>query len=123
MQKYTQKGGARPFGLSMFVAGMNREHVPKLFLVEPSGMITMWKANAIGKNSKSVVDLLQKLYKEDLTVVQGAKILARGLSEIVDNPKQNLEFCVVTLQGIKLLSSDEIEKLINSIEQETKENK
>lgn len=48
VQKYTQTGGARPFGLSMFVAGFNREHVPKLYLVEPSGMITSWKAHAIG---------------------------------------------------------------------------
>lgn len=48
VQKYTQTGGARPFGLSMFVAGFNREHQPKLYLVEPSGMITSWKAHAIG---------------------------------------------------------------------------
>lgn len=47
-QKYTQKGGARPFGLSMFIAGFNRDHTPKLYLVEPSGMITSWKAHAIG---------------------------------------------------------------------------
>ena len=47
-QKYTQKGGARPFGLCMFVAGFNREHQPKLYMVEPSGMITNWKAHAIG---------------------------------------------------------------------------
>jgi 20S proteasome subunit alpha 4 len=48
VQKYTQKGGARPFGLSMFVAGFDREHQPKLYLIEPSGMITSWKAHAIG---------------------------------------------------------------------------
>lgn len=48
VQKYTQTGGARPFGLSMFVAGFNRENNPKLYLVEPSGMITSWKAHAIG---------------------------------------------------------------------------
>lgn len=51
VQKYTQTGGARPFGLSMFVAGFNREHMPKLYLVEPSGMITSWKAHAIGFTS------------------------------------------------------------------------
>ena len=72
----------------------------------------------IRKNSKSVVDHLQKHYKEDLTVVQGAKLLAKSLNEIVDNLKQNLEFCVITTQGVKFLSSEEIEKLIISIEQE-----
>ena len=48
VQKYTQKGGARPFGLSMFVAGLSPTKEPKLFLIEPSGMIQSWKAHAIG---------------------------------------------------------------------------
>lgn len=48
VQKYTQQGGARPFGLSMFVAGMNEGGEPALFLIEPSGMITSWKGHAVG---------------------------------------------------------------------------
>lgn len=48
VQKYTQKGGARPFGLSMFVAGMQEGEDAGLFMIEPSGMITSWKAHAIG---------------------------------------------------------------------------
>ena len=48
VQKYTQKGGARPFGLSMFIAGMNEGNKPALYLIEPSGMITSWKGHAVG---------------------------------------------------------------------------
>lgn len=48
VQKYTQKGGARPFGLSMFIAGMNKGTEPALYLIEPSGMITSWKGHAVG---------------------------------------------------------------------------
>jgi 20S proteasome subunit alpha 4 len=48
VQKYTQKGGARPFGLSMFIAGMNEGNQPALYLIEPSGMITSWKGHAVG---------------------------------------------------------------------------
>ena len=48
VQKYTQKGGARPFGLSMFIAGMNEGKNPALYLIEPSGMITSWKGHAVG---------------------------------------------------------------------------
>jgi len=48
VQKFTQKGGARPFGMSMFIAGLNKQGEPKLFLIQPSGMITSWKAHAIG---------------------------------------------------------------------------
>lgn len=120
VQKYTQKGGARPFGLSMFVAGFNRDHQPKLYLVEPSGMITSWKAHAIGKNNKSVVDHLQKNFKEDLTVVQGARLLTRSLCEIVDNPRQNLELAVITEKGTKFITPEELDKLVVSIEDELK---
>jgi 20S proteasome subunit alpha 4 len=48
VQKYTQRGGARPFGLSMFIAGVNESGEPSLFLIEPSGMITSWKGHAVG---------------------------------------------------------------------------
>ena len=120
VQKYTQKGGARPFGLSMFVGGFDRERQPRLYMVEPSGMITSWKAHAIGKNNKNVVDNLQKNFKEGLTVVQGARLLTRALCEIVDNPRQNLEIAVITENGTKFLTSDELDKLVVSIEDEIK---
>ena len=48
VQKYTQKGGARPFGMSMFVGGINSDGTPRLFLIQPSGMTTSWKAHAVG---------------------------------------------------------------------------
>lgn len=48
VQKFTQKGGARPFGMSMFLAGLGKDGQPKLYLVQPSGLITAWKAHAIG---------------------------------------------------------------------------
>ena len=53
MQKYTQKGGARPFGFSMMLACCDQDPetgnaIPKLYQLEPSGMITFFKANAIG---------------------------------------------------------------------------
>ena len=50
MQEYTQKKGIRPFGLSCIIAGFDEgKGEPKLFLTDPSGQITQWKAGAIGK--------------------------------------------------------------------------
>ena len=48
MQKFTQTGGARPFGLSIMIAGMNARKQPQLNQIDPSGMITCFKANSIG---------------------------------------------------------------------------
>jgi len=48
MQKFTQTGGARPFGLSILIGGLNIRKQPQLNQVDPSGMITCFKANSIG---------------------------------------------------------------------------
>lgn len=66
------------------------------------------------------MDQLQKNFKEDISVVQGARLLTRSLCEVVDNPRQNVEIAVITEKGVKFLTSDEIDKLVSSIEEELK---
>ena len=54
-QNYTQKSGVRPFGLSCIIAGFDEaSETPKLYMTDPSGQVTMWKAGAIGKNADKV---------------------------------------------------------------------
>ena len=66
------------------------------------------------------MDHLQKHFKEEISVVQGARLLTRALCEIVDNPRQNMELAVITEKGTKFLTSEEIDKLVLSIEEEMK---
>lgn len=53
-------------------------------------------------------------------MVQGARLLTKSLCEIVDNPRQNVEIVVVTEKETKFLSTEEIDKLVASIEEEVK---
>ena len=68
-----------------------------------------------------MVDFLQKNYKEDISSVQGARLLSRALCEIVDNPRQNLELAVINEKGTRFLTSEELDKLVASIEEEIKQ--
>jgi 20S proteasome subunit alpha 4 len=42
-QKYTQRGGVRPFGVSSMIAGFDNKHNPQLYLTDPAGTYSAWK--------------------------------------------------------------------------------
>eukprot|EP00527_Entomoneis_sp_CCMP2396_P009478 CAMPEP_0198139262 /NCGR_PEP_ID=MMETSP1443-20131203/2605_1 /TAXON_ID=186043 /ORGANISM="Entomoneis sp., Strain CCMP2396" /LENGTH=236 /DNA_ID=CAMNT_0043801345 /DNA_START=96 /DNA_END=809 /DNA_ORIENTATION=- len=66
MQEYTQRGGVRPFGVSLLVAGLQGDGTPGLYQVDPSGAYFGWKATAIGKNYVSAKNFLEKRWNEDM---------------------------------------------------------
>ena len=53
-QRYTQSNGRRPFGISCLIGGFDDDGTPHLFQTEPSGTYHEWKANATGRNAKTV---------------------------------------------------------------------
>lgn len=60
MQEFTQRGGVRPFGVSLLVAGYDECQGPMLYQVDPSGSYFAWKATAIGKNYVNIKTFLEK---------------------------------------------------------------
>lgn len=60
-QEFTQRGGVRPFGASLLVAGYD-DQGPQLYQVDPSGSYWGWKASAIGKNAINAKTFLEKRY-------------------------------------------------------------
>jgi 20S proteasome subunit alpha 4 len=63
----TLLGGRRPFGVQILVIGCDSsEKSFKLFLTNPSGEVTSWKAVAIGKNSAKVNQLLEDKLSDGL---------------------------------------------------------
>ena len=65
-QTFTSKGGMRPFGLTCLIAGFDTSGNPGLFQTEPQGILTAWKAQAIGRNAKSVTEFLEKNYRPEM---------------------------------------------------------
>jgi proteasome alpha subunit len=72
-QQFTQYGGARPFGVSIMVAGI-QEKKPRLYTSDVTGNYFEYYANAIGENDAKLKEALREKYKKDLTIKQGVKI-------------------------------------------------
>ncbi|KAJ3400840.1 Proteasome subunit alpha type-4 [Chytriomyces hyalinus] len=118
-QKYTQSGGVRPFGISTLIIGFDSDKVPKLYQTDPSGIYSAWKANAIGRSSKTVREFLEKHYKEDMSDADSIKLSIKSLLEIVQTGAKNIEVSVMGPDSIlRNLTAEEVEKIVTTIEAE-----
>jgi 20S proteasome subunit alpha 4 len=111
-QRYTQRGGRRPFGISTLIVGFDADARPQLWQTDPSGTYSEWKANAIGRNSKSCLEFLEKHYSElDAKGDEAAavKLTVQSLLEVVESGSKNIEVAVMRKDtGLTLLPEDEV---------------
>lgn len=87
-------------------------------MTEPSGAYSLWKANAIGRNSKTLREYLEKNHTDALTNDQTIRLAIETLLEVVESSK-NIEICVMTgAKQFKMLDDAVIETLVKQIEKE-----
>jgi len=79
-QQFTQYGGARPFGVSMMIAGINGDAV--LYTTDITGNYLKYKANAIGENDEKIKRLLREKYVHGMTPKEGIKLALDVFREI-----------------------------------------
>merc|ERR1711948_42665 len=116
-QKYTHRGGVRPFGISTLIGGFDGNDQPALFQTDPSGAYYAWKATAIGKNSKSVVDFLEKKYTEDMDTNTTVRLALKGLLEVTEASGKNIEVVLIRKDvPIKWFTDDEVEPLVKELD-------
>lgn len=121
-QKYTQKGGVRPFGVCTLIIGFDSDKRPRLFLTEPSGIHSEWRACAIGKNSKTVREFLEKHHVVDggnMGEGETIKIAVRALLEVVQSGAASMDVSVMDSEDrVRQLSTEEIQAIMDEIEKE-----
>ncbi len=88
-QQFTQYGGARPFGVSLMIAGLNGNK-PELYTSDITGNYLSYNAHAIGEDDDKIKEKLREQYKEDLTLKQGVKLTLEIFKEIQEK-KFNIE--------------------------------
>lgn len=124
-QRYTQRGGVRPFGVSGMMAGFSPEGKPQLYLTDPAGTYSSWKANCIGgRNEKAVREFLEKNWAEGLAEADAVKLAVRALLEVVDSGSRNMEVAVITrAKAQTMIPEQALADLIATIEREAEEAK
>ena len=80
-QQFSQYGGARPFGVSLMVAGINNL-TPELFVSDVTGNYMGYFATAIGENDDLIKDKLRESYKKDINLKEATKLAVKILKEI-----------------------------------------
>eukprot|EP00461_Guttulinopsis_vulgaris_P000485 UN00485 len=126
-QEYTHRGGRRPYGLSTLIAGFDKDATPRLFVTDPSGTYSEWKAVAIGRSQQHTTKMLESLYfqeppmkdaqRDDMPVISmvsppeeqkiyqeqcdPVELAVRVLSEIVDRDEESIEVLKITYDKAK----------------------
>lgn len=80
-QQFTQYGGARPFGVSLMIAGI-RAKKPELYTSDITGNYFSYHANAIGENDEKIREKLRESYKSDLNIKKGVKLALDIFKEV-----------------------------------------
>lgn len=71
-QMFTQYGGSRPFGVSVMLAGANKQK-PHLYTSDVTGNFFAYRANAIGENDEQIKEILRSEFNESMTIDEGIK--------------------------------------------------
>ena len=118
MQEYTQRSGVRPFGISCIIAGFDEgKNEPKLYLTDPSGQVTMWKAGAIGKNSDKVLGILEEKYKDNMNEDEVLKCTIDAMLQYVEAGSKNMEVAVIKpVNSFSIVPDEKVEEIIKKVE-------
>jgi len=115
-QSATQYAGARPFGIAVMIAGINRDGNSKLYVSDVTGNYLGYKASVIGENDDKIRDLLQSNYKENLTIEQGIKlaitIFKKVLSKTFNINRFEAAFVRIDEKKAKRLYGDALAKYV-----------
>ncbi len=110
-QAYTQYGGARPFGVSILFGGV--DETARLFVTDPTGMFFEFKATAVGEYEDEIKEILNKEYKESISIQDGLKLAVRALKKVLGKDFNVDRVCgaAITLdKKFRYLSREEISK-------------
>lgn len=114
-QYFTQFGGARPYGVSLMLAGVNKGKA-YLYTSDVTGNFFEYKANAIGENDEKVKEILRKDYKEGMSIDDGIKFGLKIFKEILgknfDLSRFEVGYIEIGKEVLHRLEGDALKKFV-----------
>jgi proteasome alpha subunit len=80
-QQFTQYGGARPFGVSVMIGGV-QDKKGRLYTSDITGNYYEYYANAIGEDDSAIKDILRERYKKEFTIKKGVEAAIDAMKKV-----------------------------------------
>ena len=77
--QFTQYSGVRPYGVALIIAGVDQKG-GSIYVTDPSGTYVSYAAVAIGAGSEEVTDFLEKNYKTEIDLEEGAALATAAIN-------------------------------------------
>jgi proteasome alpha subunit len=111
-QQFTQYAGVRPFGVSLILAGVDRDG-PSVFTTDPSGTYLGYSAIAIGGGSDQRNEYLENNYSDSMDLSQAILMILRGASrteehKVLDPRSVKMAVIDVKTRRMRRLSVEEV---------------
>jgi len=118
--QFTQYSGVRPYGVALIIAGVDQKGA-SIYVTDPSGTYVSYAAVSIGENSDAVMDFLEKNYKSDMTLEDGASLAAAAINlkdEKRDGSKHvKMSWIKLDKQKMEKISESDIDNFVQSAKQ------
>ncbi|MCH8860255.1 MAG: archaeal proteasome endopeptidase complex subunit alpha [Thaumarchaeota archaeon] len=118
--QFTQYSGVRPYGVALIIAGIDQKGA-SIYVTDPSGTYVSYAAVSIGENSDAVMDFLEKNYKSDMTLEDGASLAAAAINlkdEKRDGSKHvKMSWIKLDKQKMEKISESDIDNFVQSAKQ------
>jgi 20S proteasome subunit alpha 4 len=102
------------------ITGFSADGSPQLYLTDPAGTFSAWKANAIGgRNEKAVREFLEKSWTQGLNEDEAVRLAVKALLEVVDSGSKNMEVAIMRRGSpVVMMAEDALQTVIEEIEKE-----
>ena len=118
MQICTQSGGLRPFGVSLLMAGVDTEG-PVLYETDPTGIYFQFRATAIGEGEPEIEEILEKDFKDTMTIEEGLKLALFALNKVLDKgfsaDRVDAAFVTTAQKQFTKVGKDKLERVLKEL--------